>query len=86
MGGCSATVEPLFGRPGNNPFCHHRVQTLAARGLREPIEQVAAAPEVPFGIGRFRLVLEPLDDVSRASRGPIEIFDPLQADHDMFGK
>ncbi|MCA9661432.1 MAG: radical SAM protein, partial [Myxococcales bacterium] len=24
LAGCTATSEPLLGRPGNNPYCHHR--------------------------------------------------------------
>src|SRR5262245_36419191 len=33
--GCTWTTHTLFGRAGNNPFCHHRVLELAAQGLRE---------------------------------------------------
>ena len=29
--GCTWTSDVLFGRPGNNPFCHHRVLELAAQ-------------------------------------------------------
>ena len=32
-GGCTATAEPLLGRPGNNPFCHHRALAIHAQGL-----------------------------------------------------
>lgn len=59
MAGCTATVEPLFGRPGNNPYCHHRVLELQQRGLRERLVQTEAAPDIPFGMGRFDLVVEP---------------------------
>jgi hypothetical protein len=45
--------------PGNNPSCHHRVLELDRQGLRERIEPESAAPDVPFGAGRFRLILEP---------------------------
>src|SRR5204862_502419 len=34
-GGCTWTADSLFGRPGNNPYCHHRVLTLEKQGLRE---------------------------------------------------
>ncbi|MEM6296386.1 MAG: radical SAM protein [Myxococcota bacterium] len=60
LGGCAATSEPLLGRAGNNPYCHHRVVELAAQGLRERVEPVAAADRRPFGHGQFRLITEPL--------------------------
>ncbi|MCA9673730.1 MAG: SPASM domain-containing protein, partial [Myxococcales bacterium] len=59
--GCTWTSESLLGRPGNNPMCHHRALELAARGLRERLVQVEAAPGRPFDMGRFELVVEPLD-------------------------
>jgi radical SAM protein with 4Fe4S-binding SPASM domain len=59
MAGCTATTEPLFGKPGNNPFCHHRVLELDAQGLRERIERVRTAPSTPFGFGEFELIQEP---------------------------
>jgi radical SAM protein with 4Fe4S-binding SPASM domain len=34
-GGCSSTAVALTGRPGNNPYCHHRAIELAKQGLRE---------------------------------------------------
>jgi radical SAM protein with 4Fe4S-binding SPASM domain len=74
--GCTATAEPLFGRPGNNPFCHHRVQQLDAQGLRERIERVAAASNEPFGMGRFRLIVEHKDAERRSMAGPVEVMDP----------
>jgi radical SAM protein with 4Fe4S-binding SPASM domain len=61
MGGCSFTAHALFGRPGNNPFCHYRARTLAARGRRERLVPVEAAEGVPFDCARFELVEEPLD-------------------------
>ena len=61
MGGCSFTAHSLFGRPGNNPYCHYRARTLAARGVRERIVPVAPADGVPFDHARFDLVEEPLD-------------------------
>lgn len=56
--GCTWTTHSLFGRPGNNPFCHYRALTLQKRGLRERIRQVRAAPGVPFDNGIFELVVE----------------------------
>ncbi|MBR0938582.1 radical SAM/SPASM domain-containing protein [Bradyrhizobium jicamae] len=59
-GGCTWTSDSLLGRRGNNPYCHHRVLTLAERGLRERIVKVEDAPARPFATGRFALVEEPL--------------------------
>jgi Y-X(10)_GDL-associated radical SAM protein len=58
--GCTWTGDSLFGRPGNNPYCHHRVIELERRGLRERVEKIADAPDRPFAIGAFELVLEPI--------------------------
>ncbi len=60
LAGCTATTEPLFGRPGNNPFCHHRVLDFQQRGMRERLVQAEAAPDEPFGMGRFDLIVEPI--------------------------
>jgi radical SAM protein with 4Fe4S-binding SPASM domain len=60
-GGCSWTTHSLFGKPGNNPYCHHRTLELAKEGKRERVVKVADAPGKPFDIGRFELVVEPLD-------------------------
>jgi radical SAM protein with 4Fe4S-binding SPASM domain len=57
-GGCTWTADALFGRPGNNPYCHHRVLTLAEQGLRERLVKVAEAAPRPFATGRFELVRE----------------------------
>jgi hypothetical protein len=57
--GCTWTSEVTFGRPGNNPFCHHRALELRARGIRERMVRVEEAPGVPFDKGRFELVEEP---------------------------
>ena len=61
MGGCTWTSHALFGRPGNNPFCYHRAETLAAQGLRERISLVTAAPGRPFDHGMFSLTEEASD-------------------------
>jgi radical SAM protein with 4Fe4S-binding SPASM domain len=55
-GGCTWTAHVFFGRPGNNPYCHHRALQLDARGLRERIERVETAAGVPFDHGSFSLV------------------------------
>jgi radical SAM protein with 4Fe4S-binding SPASM domain len=59
-GGCSWTTHSLFGKPGNNPFCHHRVLELAKQGKRERIKKVRDAPGEPFDVGLFELIEEPL--------------------------
>ncbi len=68
MGGCSWTAHVLFGRRGNNPYCHHRALELLEDGLRERIRQVQAAPGVPFDYGRFEATVEPWpkDELARA--------------------
>jgi radical SAM protein with 4Fe4S-binding SPASM domain len=58
--GCTWTSDVLFGRPGNNPYCHHRVLELASRGKRERLRQVTAAPGLPFDNGRFEIIEEDL--------------------------
>jgi len=61
MGGCSFTAHAVFGRPGNNPYCHYRARTLARAGRRERLVPKTAAPGVPFDNGTFDLIEEPLD-------------------------
>jgi radical SAM protein with 4Fe4S-binding SPASM domain len=61
MGGCSFTAHAVFGRPGNNPYCHYRARTLAKRGLRERLVPATAASGLPFDSGTFESGLEPLD-------------------------
>jgi radical SAM protein with 4Fe4S-binding SPASM domain len=61
LAGCTFTAHALFGRPGNNPYCHFRARTLARQGLRERVVPVAPAPGRPFDNGRFESKLEPLD-------------------------
>ena len=59
--GCSFTAHSIFGRPGNNPYCHYRARTLAKQGLRERLVPATSAPGEPFDHGTFTLVTEPLD-------------------------
>jgi radical SAM protein with 4Fe4S-binding SPASM domain len=59
--GCTWTSHVFFGKPGNNPYCHHRALEHARLGLRERLVQVEAAPGTPFDHGRFDLVVEALD-------------------------
>jgi len=60
--GCTWTTHVLFGRAGNNPYCHHRALELSKQGLREKIVQVAKAPGTPFDHGRFELIVETVDE------------------------
>jgi radical SAM protein with 4Fe4S-binding SPASM domain len=76
MAGCTAAAEPLLGRPGNNPFCHHRALEMARAGMRERIEPVATAPGIPFDNGLWRLIREHADPRLRAEHGPLEITEP----------
>ena len=59
-GGCSWTSHTLLGRRGNMPYCFHRAETLAERGIHERIEKVQAAPGKPFDFGQYRLVEVPV--------------------------
>jgi radical SAM protein with 4Fe4S-binding SPASM domain len=56
--GCTWTSFVLFGKAGNNPYCHHRALELDARGQRERIRRVAEAPGTPFDHGKFEIELE----------------------------
>ena len=60
MGGCTWTAHSFFGKPGNNPYCHHRALELASVGLRERVERVQPAPGTPFDHALFAIVTEPL--------------------------
>lgn len=59
-GGCTWTADSLFGRRGNNPYCHYRVLKLAERGVRERIVKVSDAANAPFATGLFSLIEEPV--------------------------
>jgi len=67
LGGCSFTAHAILGRPGNNPYCHHRARTLARQGLRERLVAAAPASGQPFDCGTFELVVEPLDAADPAA-------------------
>jgi hypothetical protein len=68
--GCNFTAHALFGRAGNNPYCHYRAKILADRGVRERLVLREAAPGEPFDHGCFAIVEEPFDapDPSPARR------------------
>ena len=56
--GCTWTGFSLFGKPGNNPLCHHRALEMRQRGKRERLVRVEAPPGAPFDHGKFEIVVE----------------------------
>jgi len=56
--GCTWMSDMLLGRPGNNPYCHHRALEFARLGQRERVERVEEAPGKPFDQGRFEIIVE----------------------------
>jgi Y-X(10)_GDL-associated radical SAM protein len=84
-GGCTWTSTVLFGRPGNNPYCHYRVDSLEKQGLRERVVKTKEAPGTPFDQGRFDLITERIDTgavVDVAEPPPWLMREPEQRDHD----
>jgi radical SAM protein with 4Fe4S-binding SPASM domain len=77
--GCTSVSEPLLGRPGNNPMCHHRALEMDRMGLRERIEWVRPSAGEPFDNGLFRVIREPKDPELRAQRGPVHVDEPRSA-------
>lgn len=65
--GCSWTSHVMFGRPGNNPYCHHRALELLREGKRERVILVEKAPGLPFDQGKYEIVLEdwPADELPK---------------------
>jgi len=76
MAGCTAASEPLLGRPGNNPFCHHRALMMDRDGLRERIEMVRPAAGGGFDNALFRVIREHKDPELREKNGPVSIDEP----------
>lgn len=75
--GCTWTTHVLFGRPGNNPYCHYRALEFAKRGLRERIVKVKEANGKPFDHGLFQLLTEPADGVGIGV--PVPVPSPMQS-------
>lgn len=67
-GGCSWTAHVVFGRVGNNPFCHHRALEYLREGVRERLTLARPAEGLPFDHGIFTSYLEPFpaDELQRA--------------------
>jgi radical SAM protein with 4Fe4S-binding SPASM domain len=59
--GCTVSQHTMFGKRGDNPFCHHRALTLAERGVRERVVPKLLALGKPFDCGTWSLVEEPAD-------------------------
>ena len=72
LGGCSFTAHALFGKPGNNPYCHYRAKTLAKQNKRERLVLIKNAPSKPFDNGIFEIVEEPFDSPELESKDPIK--------------
>jgi radical SAM protein with 4Fe4S-binding SPASM domain len=64
-GGCSWTAHVLFGRRGNNPYCHHRALELLRQNRRERLVRASAAQGLPFDYGRFTLIEEEWPEAER---------------------
>jgi len=62
--GCTWTSSVLFGKPGDNPYCHHRALERDRAGLRERLVLREPAPGEPFDHAIFELVVEPRDGES----------------------
>ena len=56
--GCTWTSFLIFGRAGNNPFCHHRALEHQKLGKRERLVPRGLAPGVPFDYAPFDVVVE----------------------------
>ncbi|HEX6274594.1 MAG TPA: radical SAM protein [Polyangiaceae bacterium] len=56
--GCTWTSFVLFGKAGNNPYCHHRALEMKAKGRRERVIRRELAPGLPFDYGKFELIEE----------------------------
>ncbi|MFD2567449.1 radical SAM protein [Pseudotenacibaculum haliotis] len=58
LAGCTWTSHVLFGKRGNNPFCHHRALKLDKEGKRERIRKIQEAEGVSFDYGLYEIVVE----------------------------
>lgn len=62
-GGCTWMASTLLGRPGNNPYCHHRAIEYQQQGKRERVRRVTAPSGQPFDHATWEIVLEDVADV-----------------------
>ena len=71
--GCTWTGFTMFGKPGNNPYCHHRALEYQKKGMREVLLPAQSAPGKPFDHGEFQLIVERLDPTDPTiSQGIVE--------------
>ena len=68
-GGCTWTTHSMFGKPGNNPYCHYRSLELRKRGLRERVVKRKEAPDASFSVGEFELIREPIPGANGNGNG-----------------
>lgn len=61
LGGCTFTAHSIFGKAGNNPYCHFRARTFASQGKRERLVPKDAAEGKPFDHGLFEIAVEDLN-------------------------
>jgi len=76
-GGCTWTSHSLFGKAGNNPYCIYRALEFEKKGLRERVVKTKAAPGLPFDIGEFEIVVEPMPEKQEASILDIDVHDVI---------
>ncbi|MBK9258396.1 MAG: radical SAM protein [Polyangiaceae bacterium] len=57
-GGCTWMATALFGKPGNNPYCHHRALEMHRVGKRERVTRIQEAEGLPFDRGAWALDVE----------------------------
>ena len=57
-GGCTWMSTALFGKPGNNPYCHHRALEMQRLGKRERVVLVQSAEGLPFDRGAWSLEVD----------------------------
>ncbi|CAI2765511.1 radical SAM/SPASM domain-containing protein [Flavobacterium collinsii] len=82
LAGCTWTSHVLFGKRGNNPFCHHRALELKKKGLKERIRKIQEAPGESFDMGLFEIIVEDENGViveiqSPTSEAPIQVTGPI---------
>ena len=70
--GCTWTSDVFFGRPGNNPYCHHRAVEHQRAGKRERLVRVELPPGAPFDHGRFESVVEDLPSPPSTAKGSLD--------------
>ncbi len=77
--GCTWMSDMLLGRPGNNPYCHHRALEMQRMGKRERVRKIADAPGQPFDQGLFELIEETLQSELNEPSTPLQSIEPAGA-------